>query len=175
MKKAILEIDGRRIPVIIDEDNITCSGYERGNVYVEEHKQHITLLPEKDDTPTARELKNQLFDVGLLYSSEKIAKANMRADTLMRSLRQWAGLHNCLVSPKDITQQDHYCVQIIYEESDEKCELRPCVDSSANGYAAFGSIYFKSYRDCEEAIAAFYDELIWYFTEYQAVLTYDNS
>ena len=82
MKKAILEIDGRRIPVIIDEDNITCSGYERGNVYVEEHKQHITLLPEKDDTPTARELKNQLFDVGLLYSSEKIAKANMRADTL---------------------------------------------------------------------------------------------
>lgn len=106
------------------------------------------------------------------HSDEKLAKANARADRLMRQLRRFAAENGGIMSPN----------RMIMNNSDK-------ISNRAHGYAIaydggikclyisewtickeFGSILFLSRDAAKKAIEKFRDELIWYFTEYEAML-----
>lgn len=107
-------------------------------------------------------LVNDLYyNNGNYYNDETIVENNARADKLFRCLRQWQAQNDEVISKEDWEDQDLKKYSIIY-------------DYSSNVFYAGktwwmrepNNIYFKSKEKAEEAIEAFKDELIWYFTEY---------
>jgi hypothetical protein len=94
------------------------------------------------------------------YSDSTVAENNARADKLMRQLRRFAVEHreteidwNCISTSK-------YC--IIYD-----CEDRKIIIDGTDIFRYFGNVVFDSEQTARLAIDAFYNELIWYFTEYK--------
>lgn len=100
------------------------------------------------------------FDVGNYYSSKDIAENNARADQLMRQLRRFAVENR----KQEIEWNDFFQLKfyLYYDYKDRVLNIgqyystRDC-----------GTIYFDSEETAKNAISKFYDELIWYFTEYK--------
>ena len=93
------------------------------------------------------------------YESEFVAAQNARADTLMRQLRRFA---------VEKRKQN-----LNWDEGNYKYTIR-CRHGYNDLYVAkeireqdFGCIWFDSQDTTMQAIETFYDELIWYFTEYR--------
>ena len=100
------------------------------------------------------------------YSDGELAAANARADLLMRRLRRYAAQHGGMPSVED---------------------WEGCIFNAAKKYYIYftagevlmggvflsrvaGCIYFLDHQACLNAIEEFKDELIWDFTEYEAML-----
>ena len=103
---------------------------------------------------------NEYYESANYYSSEHVAENNARADKLMRQLRRFSVEHReCGINLNDMNTKKFF-VTYNYENN----EIRP-------GYTlqikAFGTICFDSREATQAAIDEFYDELIWYFTEYK--------
>lgn len=106
------------------------------------------------------------------YSDRVVAENNARADTLMRKIRRYAAMNGGIVAPWQVMlppeehkQQHYYFISCM--RGDNKvicCELNnynsPC----------FGLILFHTEVACNKCIKTFYDELLWYFTEYEPQL-----
>lgn len=92
------------------------------------------------------------------YNRIDLAENNIRADTLMRKLRQWQALNDEPVNWSDAETYKWY-IEFNYGTV---CLL----SDYCNIYRDFGQIYFSSKEKAEEAIEVFKDELTWYFTEY---------
>lgn len=135
------------------------TGYER--VEVEE----TYYLVEVDDEITNMKHNGQLdrdcYDVGNYYSNKTIAENNARADRLLRQLRRWQAQNDEVISKEDWEDHDLTKYFIIYDYDSN-------VISPGRTWWMRGTnnIYFKSREKAEEAIEAFRDELLWYFTEY---------
>ena len=93
------------------------------------------------------------------YSSKIVAENNARADTLMRQLRRFA--------------VEHRKQNLNWDEGNYKYTIR-CRHGYCDLYVAkevrerdFGCIWFDSQDAVMQAMETFYDELIWYFTEYK--------
>lgn len=101
---------------------------------------------------------DECYNLAGCYSSREIARNNVRADTLMRRMRQWQALND------DVSCWDcydsHYTIYFDYDE-------REILVSRNDLCRHFGQIYFSSEKRAIEAIKVFYSDLIWYFTEYQ--------
>ena len=129
------------------------TGYERvneGGYYcIINNKSTLTFLPERGD-----EEDKMFYDSANYYESEFVAAQNARADTLMRQLRRFAVEHR----NGDL---DYDCgVYTIHWDGKRITTIRQ--------YSMdFGHILFDSGNTCNSAIETFYDELIWYFTEYR--------
>ena len=94
------------------------------------------------------------------YSSDFVAENNARADKLMRQLRRFSVEHReCGVNLNDTNTKKYY---ICYDY--ENNELGATFTFVGR---VFGIIYFDSEEAINTAIDEFYDELIWYFTEYK--------
>lgn len=94
------------------------------------------------------------------YSSDVVAGNNARADKLMRQLRRFSVEHREYgVNFNDIKTKKYY---LYYDYEDN--ELRT---TSMFYFKYFGAIYFDSEGAAQAAIDEFYNELIWYFTEYK--------
>lgn len=114
------------------------------------------------------------FDSANYYSSEKVAKNISRADRLMRQLRQYAALHGGIPSRADWKSEegvDKFCIAhqqgYTYDDKDAlfvECYNRECF---------VGNVYFLSRDACQRAIEIFRYDLVWYFTEYEAMLYED--
>ncbi len=103
-------------------------------------------------------LDDELYSAANYYNDKSIAKNNARADTLMRRLRQWQALND---APVDWGNDNHkYYIYF-------SCEERQFGINSNRKCHRLGSIYFSSEEKAFEAVNAFHDELLWYFTEYQ--------
>ena len=113
---------------------------------------------------------NQRYVCGNYYSNEMLAKANARADTLMRKLRRFAAENGGIPSAEDWNDGliKKYYIDAYYN-NDVSGSIRI---ESGNLYSTrdLFQIYFKSDEACKKAIEKFKGELIWYFTEYQAML-----
>lgn len=98
------------------------------------------------------------FDHANYYSNMTVAENNARADTLMRQLRRFAVEHR---------------VNKINWENDSQAKWMICYNDDclvvyeSDNIPCYGTIYFDSILDVDEAIETFRDELIWYFTEYR--------
>ena len=94
------------------------------------------------------------------YSSDVVAGNNARADKLMRQLRRFSVEHR----ERGIDLNDMNTKKFFVTYNYENNEIQP-------GYTlqvkAFGTICFDTREATQAAIDEFYDELIWYFTEYK--------
>ena len=107
-------------------------------------------------------LVNDLYyNNGNYYNDETIVENNARADKLFRCLRQWQAQNDEVISKEDWEDHDLTKYFIIYDYDSN-------VISPGRTWWMRGTnnIYFKSREKVEEAIEAFRDELLWYFTEY---------
>jgi len=102
---------------------------------------------------------NNYFNSANYYSSETVAENNVRADKLMRQLRRFA--------------VEHRKQNLNWDEGNYKYTIR-CRHGYCDLYVAkeirerdFGCIWFDSQDAVMQAMETFYDELIWYFTEYK--------
>lgn len=88
------------------------------------------------------------------YSSDIVADNNFRADKLMRQLRRFAVEHRS----NDKVAERYY---IYYIRDSNLLQLRRDTVNS------FIGPWFDNQHAGAQAIETFYDELIWYFTEYR--------
>ena len=105
-------------------------------------------------------IDDKYYESANYYSSNTIAENNARADKLMRQLRRFSVEHReCGINLNDMNTKKFF-VTYNYENN----EIQP-------GYTlqvkAFGTICFDSREATQAAIDEFYDELLWYFTEYK--------
>ena len=134
------------------------TGYER----VERDEDFYCQTSAGNDVTESPEdafTSNYYYDSANYYSSEEIAKNNVRADKLMRQLRRFAALQ------RDENLDWHnnkykYCIYYDYTNRTFK------LDYTDYWRVAFG-VYFNSEACAKHAIETFHDELIWYFTEYK--------
>ena len=165
--KAKLIIDGKEIEIEISEEEYKKlqspkekkTGYERvseSNIYFYTHSSGYV----ETGTEDYYSVDNDYYEWANYYSDKTVAENNTRADNLMRQLRRFSVEHRgCEVNINNITTKKYY---IYYDYEDD--ELRVSLVFRAK---SFGAIYFDSEETANTAINEFYDELIWYFTEYQ--------
>lgn len=101
-----------------------------------------------------------LYDTANYYSDKTIAENNARADRLIRNLRRFSVNHRETKIDWGNANQKKYF--IFYHHDDQKI----LSDYNYIEQDAF-MIYFDSDEAAIEAIEAYHDELMWYFTEYK--------
>ena len=94
-----------------------------------------------------------------VYTNEKLAKSDARADKLIKSLRRFAKLNNKKeIDWDDKNQKKWY----IYYNFQSNCISQTC----SYAFRATGIIYFDNEDTVKEAINKYEKELLWYFKEY---------
>lgn len=176
--KVTLTHDGKSVELDLTAEQMTAlglkeekkTGYERA----EKHEVYYTVDVDNEviclsdlylDGP------NSVYRGANYYTSEELAKANARADSLMRQLRRFAAENGGIPSVEDWRDMDNdhlmYLIQYCYSYH---AKTRLTVDVSSPLYRKTGVVYFNSINAAENALEKFHDELIWYFTEYEAML-----
>jgi hypothetical protein len=164
--KAKLLINGKELEVEISEEELKKleekqkkkTGYERvedGNTFWCDCGCG-KLLPCCDfHEGSAKEM----FDAANYYSDFDVAANNARADKLMRQLRRFAVEHR----EKELNwigDERKYFFEFDYETNEIHIDWW-------SSLREFGTIFFDSEETAALAIETFYDELFWYFTEYE--------
>lgn len=162
--KAKLVIEGKEFDIEINDPKLQelvvpekQTGYERvakgEGYYINDY------YADKAFKKTEQNLlaNDQRYESANYYSDEKVAKANARADKLMRQLRRFAVEHR--KEELDWNEDTHKYFICFY-----RGEFRT---NYIFGSQYPGTVYFDSKKIAELAINTFYDELIWYFTEYK--------
>lgn len=165
--KAKLIIEGKEIEVEISEEEYKKlqspeekkTGYERApkddEFYYASSRGYVEFAP--DDY---RDIDDDYYKSANYYSSNVVAENNARADKLMRQLRRFSVEHREReVNFNDTNAEKHY---IYYDYKSDELGV-----SFVRRTRDFGVIHFDSEETANAAIDAFYDELIWYFTEYK--------
>ena len=164
--KAKLVVDGKEFPIEIQDSELqkiftqkTDTGYERVDetsmYYFQDCNGNIAFEYDRHNA-----FNIVCYNVANYYSNETIAKNNAKADKLMRKLRRFAVEHRKgkMSWANEGTRKYYICTkygtnEIVYDYA--------CVNQS------FSTIYFDTEEAVELAIHTFYDELVWYFTEYK--------
>ena len=162
--KAKLIIKGKEIEIEISEEEYkklhpSETGYER----VPEGNSFFCISPNDVASFTIDQHKlidDNYYESANYYSSEIVAKNNAHADKLMRQLRRFSVEHRKYKANFNSINATRF--YIIYQ-----CEINEIKPYHTSYAIYFGAIYFDSEETAQAAIDEFYDELIWYFTEYK--------
>lgn len=162
--KAKLLVEGKEFDIEILEPELQKllapnkkTGYERveldntyyyddcnGSVYNEIEEQH--------------NCDNISYDGANYYSDQTVAENNARADNLMRQLRRFSVEHRAFN-----VLRNECMYSIAYRIFDNNVKL--CPNKMINCH--YMDIWFDTEDVARQAINMFYNELIWYFTEYK--------
>ena len=168
--KVELKVNGKTVQVEMTEEQLkelgvikerSRTGYER----VKKSEMYYVVDTEYNSMSKNTEFNDQrdeqCYNTGNYYNDKVIAENNARADRLQRCLRQWQAQNDEVISKEDWEDHDLTKYFIIYDYDSN-------VISPGRTWWMRGTnnIYFKSREKAEEAIEAFRDELLWYFTEY---------
>ena len=172
--KGKLIINGKEYEVELDESILkepvpqTKTGYERvghNEIYyfadaMDEHMDGVD-----SDCDAHERMDDTMYKNADYYSDANVAKANARADTIMRRLRRFAAEHGGIPSAKDWEDiyKSKYCIGYDYSNF----ALSICVNQK---FCHAFKIHFLSQSAAKQAIELFHDDLLWYFTEYQPML-----
>ena len=173
MKFKITGENGKSIEVDLTEEQMEAlglkqefkyTGYELGDDKVFFRSLNNGLAQQCHD----RYAKTICLDNATAYSDYKLAEDNARADLLMRRLRRYAAQHGGMPRVEDwkVNAKRHsliYYISYNYANGSLYVETHYFL-------RGFGGIFFHSCVACEDAIEEFKDELIWYFTKYEAML-----
>lgn len=170
--KVTLTHDGKSVELDLTAEQMTAlglkeeknTGYERAEKYsayytVDVDNEVIGLCDSHLDGPKS------VYRGANYYTSKELAEANARADSLMRQLRRFAAENGGIPSKKDWEQSSVSKWRIEYSHTMEKLSI--VFNASSQG---LGFVYFNDCNKAQEALYKFRDELIWYFTEYEAML-----
>ena len=175
--KVTLTHDGKSVELDLTAEQMSAlglkeekkkTGYERG----EFNNLYFTVPSTGDVTGFCdhrTSFDNLRFDNADYYSDKELAEVNARADRLMRQLRRFAAENGGIPSVEDWNNHKKQKYNIAY-----------CYRKDNDHYGLFvgrwavvqfqGSVFFDSEEAATRAIEKFHDELIWYFTEYEAML-----
>ena len=167
--KVTLTHDGKSVELDLTAEQMTAlglkeekkrTGYERvepdkAHYYVDSEDKVFSLCHKDDDG----------YRAANYYSDEKLAKANARADSLMRQLRRFAAENGGIPSKKDweYTGKSKWYIEFTHIHHSLGVAYKTNSQTS-------GVVYFNNSFSAHNAIEKFRDELIWYFTEYEAML-----
>lgn len=165
--KAKLIIEGKEIEIEISEEEYKKlqpikekkTGYER----VPESDIYFYTYPSGCVETTCEacyDIDDKCYESANYYSDKTVAENNARADNLMRQLRRFSVEHRERGVNLNDTNTEKYYTYYDYGNDALGVSL---VSRTKN----FGAIYFDSEETLNAAIDEFYDELIWYFTEYK--------
>ena len=165
--KAKLIIEGKEFPIEIQDPELQKlltsqkkTGYERRD------KLNMYYYYQDDNGNTEFEYDvRDVYDVARYnnanyYSDKTVAENNIRADKLLRQLRRFAVEHRKYEIDWTNEQVCKYYICVRHKTNE-------VVYNCAYGVQGFNTIYFDTEEAVELAIKTFYDELVWYFTEYK--------
>ena len=159
-----LIVEGKEFPIEIQDPELQKllmppkkTGYERVN------KEQIYYLQGSDgkvawDDDYYEGACNGEYETANYYSDKTVAENNARADKLMRQLRRFAVEHRASNVPRN-----ECMYSIAYRIFDNDVKL--CPNKMINCH--YIDIWFDTEDAAWQAINMFYNELIWYFTEYK--------
>ena len=165
--KAKLIIEGKEIEIEISEEE-----YKKLQPLEEKKTGYERVLPDNEFYYAASRgciesgvdaydyIDNEYYESANYYSSPTVAENNIRADKLMRQLRRFSVEHRKYKTNFNSINANRF--YIIYQ-----CEINEIKPYHTSYAIYFGAIYFDSEETAQAAINEFYDELIWYFTEYK--------
>ena len=168
--KAKLIIEGKEIEVEISEEEYKKlqpseekeTGYERvlnSDIYF-----YVSAKGEVESAVDSCDyIDDKYYNSANYYLSKDVAENNARADKLMRQLRRFSVEHRERGVNLNDTNTEKYYTYYDYGNDALGVSL---VSRTKN----FGAIYFDSEETLNAALDEFYDELIWYFTEYKDIL-----
>ena len=172
--KGKLTINGKEYEVELDDNAIKeltphpRTGYER--VGRNEYHFFADTMVEytngiAEDIDKYEQFDDEMYKNADYYSDKDVAKANARADTIMRRLRRFAAEHGGIPSAKDWEDiyKSKYCIGYDYSNF----ALSICVNQK---FCHAFKIHFLSQSAAKQAIELFHDDLLWYFTEYHPML-----
>lgn len=174
--KVTLTHDGKSVELDLTAEQMTAlglkeekkrTGYERGGIdHIYWYTSDIGCPFTCYEKPGLLLAAGDRYCVGNYYSDEGLALANARADRLMWKLRRFAAENGGIPSVEDwkkVFRIDKWEIDFDYTEDHLTPQLMRSLRSA-------GTIYFNTKEACKKAIEKFHDELIWYFTEYEAML-----
>lgn len=180
MEKAILIINGKEIEVkiemgdtenkgiqiIVDEKTVEELSenfkFNKKTGYEKETERYYTISTSgriEESTNIDSIIDKIRYEEANFYSSKEVALNNARADKLMRQLRRFAVEHR--KSNIDWNNKKTYKYYIYFNHSLKQIEIEHICYSHDIG------IYFDTQEHAQLALDTFYNELIWYFTEYK--------
>lgn len=177
--KVTLTHDGKSVELDLTAEQMAAlglkeekkkTGYER----VERGQTYYTVWSDGFSGPVEEgnsHTNDDTFYTANYYSDSKLAKANARADRLMRELRRFAAENGGIPSVEDWNDANKHKHFIRYAHPGS-CGISMygiSIDSTV-GHVTPGVVYFNSRPACASAITIYHDELLWYFTEYEAML-----
>lgn len=180
--KVTLTHDGKSVELDLTAEQMTALGLkeEKKKTGYERCKNGDFVYTVGRDDSVCTEIENHYdfigacYDNANYYSNARLASINARADRLMRQLRRFAAENGGIPSPEDYknnanhaTQPYHSteCLEIVYSYYERKLSV-----SDYFVCKTLGAVTFKSREVAAKAIELYHDELIWYFTEYEAML-----
>lgn len=161
MKEVTVIIDGEEYiarpknePVAEEKPKTGYERLENGEMYFTPNKYGECEDYAEDENPYDK----KIYDAANYYNERNIAENIIRADTLMRKLRQWQALND---EPVDWSDENSSKWGIEYDYINKEFDI-----DYYGEIRLIGQIYFSSVEKAREAIEVFKDELTWYFTEY---------
>lgn len=163
---AKLIVEGKEFPIEIQDPELQKllappkkTGYERvelDNTYYYDDCNGSVC----NEIEEQHNCDNISYDGANYYSDKTIAENNARADKLMRQLRRFAVEHR----KNELDWSNTACFKyfIYYDYTKQKLKTA-CKSRDRQSF----NIYFDSDVVANAAIEAFYDELVWYFSEYK--------
>ena len=172
--KGKLIINGKEYEVELDDNAIKeltphpRTGYERvgRNEYhffadtMVEYTNGIT-----EDIDKYEQFDDEMYKNADYYSDKSVARNNARADTIMRRLRRFAAEHGGIPNCDHWNDKELMKYTVGYDHDTKNLD---CFMSMWCQHCL--SVYFLSHDACKQAMELFYDDLLWYFTEYQPML-----
>lgn len=168
--KVTLTHDGKSVELDLTAEQMAAlglkeekkkTGYERNN-----HFYYATGIDGIIQACEASSVYDHYYECANYYTDEKLAEANARADKLMRQLRRFAAENGGIPSVED-WKKSHETnkYEIYYSYRTGRFEVNELWTSRT-----IGSPCFATQKAAKDAIEKFHNELIWYFTEYEAML-----
>lgn len=111
-------------------------------------------------TDNRTESDSHIYSIADYYSDKTVAENNARADKLMRQLRRFSAERRDKEMDWANDDKAKYTIEFDYETKMLDVDYW-------YGSREFGTIFFETDLDAEQAIETFRDELMWYFTEYK--------
>lgn len=161
----LLTTNAQSAPLFKGNNDITITqksihtGYERAEPgdYYYFYDSHGGALEEQE---TNDEFDIAEYDHGNYYTNKELAERNAKAERLLRQLRRFSVKYR--KNELDFNNHDQIKYYIFYNYIEGSLDY-----DHADSKRCFGQIYFDTMELAQFAIDTFYDELMWYFTEYK--------
>ena len=153
-----LTVNGKMVKATVDDNEMREAMREKNTGYGIEGNYcfYVDLKNEVSGCNDGSDITKVIEESCNCYSRHEVAENNARADALMRKLRRFAAEHGgCLKFKEDG-----------YEIYWDRTYNRIKTINVSGPFKYIVGVIFASENAAQKAIDAYYNDLLWYFTEY---------